>query len=672
MNLLRRSHYLALNIALLALTTLSGAFAQAPPKEQLIDDIEKQVQVLKQAVDELRRASQTNRVTQPTAEVPSPSGAAATGRRTNTNDPVARIRDEGMNRSQVMKTLSYLTDVIGPRLTGSPNLKRANEWTRDTLGSWGLSNAHLEAWGPFGRGWSLKRFSAQIIEPYAIPLIGAPKAWTPGFDQPITGEVIYLDARAEPELDKYKGRLKGAIVLASPPREVRARFESLAIRMAETNLLRLANASDPSAGAARFGLANPGSTNAPAIAGGARSGARAGRRGAGAAGPGDNAAATTNAAPTTAGPGRRGGGAAGGQFNFQGRVLSFLLNEGAALVVNPSTQGDGGTFFISAASAPGAGGPGGGRGGNASTNAARPSVYATNAPAIPAQIMLAAEDYNRLVRMIQQGEKLKMAVDLQVQFHNDDVMAYNTIAEIPGTDLKDEIVMIGAHMDSWHSGTGATDNGAGCAASMEAVRILQALKLQPRRTIRIGLWTGEEQGLLGSKAYVSRHFGYYTNITSADNASTSGGDTSGSSSQPAPAAGRSTRKLMREPAYEKFSSYFNLDNGTGKIRGVYMQGNEAVRPLFRSWLEPFYDLGAETLTLSNTGGTDHLSFDAIGLPGFQFIQDPIEYNSRTHHSNADVFDRIQADDMKQASTIMAAFLYHAATMDEKLPRKPAN
>ena len=264
-----------------------------------------------------------------------------------------------------------------------------------------------------------------------------------------------------------------------------------------------------------------------------------------------------------------------------------------------------------------------------------------------------------------------MAVDLKVNFHEDDLMAYNTVAEIPGSDLKDELVMIGAHMDSWHSGTGATDNGAGVAATMEAVRILQSLKLQPRRTIRIGLWTGEEQGLLGSKAYVAEHFGYYTNITATATAGSSGESSEGSSSSAAPSSSsRSTRQLVRRSEHGKFSTYFNLDNGTGKIRGVYMQGNEAVRPIFRRWLQPFSDLDAATLTLNNTSGTDHLSFNDVGLPGFQFIQDPLEYDTRTHHSNADVFDRIQGDDLKQAATIMAAFLYQAATMDEKLPRKP--
>jgi Zn-dependent M28 family amino/carboxypeptidase len=301
---------------------------------------------------------------------------------------------------------------------------------------------------------------------------------------------------------------------------------------------------------------------------------------------------------------------------------------------------------------------------------------------------LAIEDYNRLVRMIDLDQKLKMAVDLQVRYHDDDCMAYNTVADLPGTDLKDEIVMCGAHMDSWHSGTGATDNGAGVAAMMEAVRILATLKLPMRRTVRIGLWSGEEQGLMGSKAYVSKHLGYYKTNSSSLAASKRSEDGSSSSSssttlrtpkdesnQERSSAQTSTntpprRKLVRESEYGKFSAYFNLDNGAGRIRGVYLQGNEAVRPMFRRWLAPFSDLDAETITLGNTGGTDHQSFDAIGLPGFQFIQDPLDYGSRTHHSNEDVFDRVPPDDLKQCATIIAAFLYDAANAPEKLSRKP--
>jgi Zn-dependent M28 family amino/carboxypeptidase len=299
-------------------------------------------------------------------------------------------------------------------------------------------------------------------------------------------------------------------------------------------------------------------------------------------------------------------------------------------------------------------------------------VYSPDCPKIPAQVTMAVEDYNRLVRMIQQGEKLTMAVDLKTEYYTDDLKAYNTIAEIPGTDpeLKDQIVMVGGHMDSWQSGTGATDNGAGTVAAMEAVRIIKALDLKPRRTIRIALWTGEEQGLLGSRAYVSKHFGTNPNAGAFGGGGRGrgrGGAGGAGATQPA-----STRpaRIIKGEEYEKLSVYFNLDNGTGRIRGVYLQNNELGWPYFRRWLAPFADLGATTITTNNTGSTDHVSFDSIGLPAFQFIQDPIEYFSRTHHSSADVFDRIQADDMKQASTIMAACIYQAAMLDERFPRKP--
>jgi Zn-dependent M28 family amino/carboxypeptidase len=343
--------------------------------------------------------------------------------------------------------------------------------------------------------------------------------------------------------------------------------------------------------------------------------------------------------------------------------LAFCLAEGAALTITPSTTGDGGTVFVTSSAIPTGGARGGGTG--------APRVYSTNAPAIPPQVMMAVEDYNRLVRMIQLGEKPKMSVELQVQFHDEDLMAYNTVAEIPGTDLKDEVVMIGGHLDSWHVGTGATDNGAGVAAAMEAMRILKTLDLKPRRTIRIGLWSGEEQGLMGSRAYVGQHFGYDTNTPPSEPLRSP----RAASNEPSNGASSSTNTVtrqVRKKEFDKLSVYFNVDNGAGKIRGVYLQGNEAVRPLFRSWLEPFNDLGADTLTLSNTGSTDHVPFDNIGLPGFQFIQDPLEYTTRTHHSNADVFDRVPPDDLKQIATIFAAFAYNAAMTDEKVPRKPTS
>src|SRR6185369_9084783 len=359
---------------------------------------------------------------------------------------------------------------------------------------------------------------------------------------------------------------------------------------------------------------------------------------------------------------------------FSANKLRFFEAEGVAMLIDPG-RGDGGTIFVQSATvtpapvdpnAPPA--AGGGFGGGV-----RP--YDKAAKIMP-QAVLAIEHYNRIARMIQAGEAVKMTVDLSVAYQDADPMGYNTIAEIPGTDLKDEIVMLGGHMDSWHSGTGATDNAAGCAVAMEAVRIIQALGLKPRRTIRIALWSGEEQGLLGSRAYVAEHFGTLNNPTTSAAPSTGGANTAGMNSGNGNGNGNGGSApagptLVKKAEYEKLSGYFNLDNGTGKVRGVYLQGNEGIRPLFRQWLAPFRDMGATTLSISNTGGTDHLSFDAIGLPGFQFIQDEIEYDTRTHHSNQDVFDRIQADDMKQAATIMAAFVYQTAMRDEKLPRKPA-
>ncbi|MGH9871946.1 MAG: M20/M25/M40 family metallo-hydrolase [Pyrinomonadaceae bacterium] len=544
------------------------------------------------------------------AQQPTPSPSPATTQAPATpakdpNDPIERIKDEGMNRSQVMQTLSYLSDVIGPRLTASPGMKRSNEWTRDQLTKWGLQNAHLEAWGPFGRGWTLKRFSAQVSEPLDIPLIAYPKAWSPATAGPLTADVIYVDAKDEADLQRFKGKLKGAIVLTGKVREVKARFEPMGTRRDEKDLLTLADAPVPTAGTGRRNI----SEFRAALA-------------------------------------------------FACRKNQFFQAEGAALLVDASRAGDGGTIFVQSATVPqpcveNPFAPGAPR---------QIQPYDKAAPQIIPQLVLAVEHYNRIARMIEAGEKVKMTVDLAVEWQDKDPMGYNTVAEIPGSDLKDEVVMLGGHMDSWHAGTGATDNGAGVAVAMEAVRILQALNLKPRRTIRIALWTGEEQGLLGSRAYVAEHFGKMETPASSASAS----PTATASPAPSPSPG----VLVAKPDYEKFSSYFNLDNGTGKIRGVYLQNNEWVRPLFRQWLIPFRDMGAATLSISNTGGTDHLSFDAIGLPGFQFIQDEIEYDSRTHHSNQDVFDRIQADDMKQAATIMAAFIYNAAMQDEKVPRKP--
>ena len=519
--------------------------------------------------------------------------AAAPAVYTAPKETIDKIRDEGMNRSQVMQTLSYLTDVFGPRLTGSPNMKRANEWTRDKMKEWGMQNAGLESWGPFGRGWSLRKFTATVVDPQYVPVIGYPSAWSPSTKGAVTGEVVHLSAKTPEDLAKYKGQLAGKIVLVSNERPLKPIDKPLMNRMSDEDLAKLAAAPDP---AASGDSGNP----PPAM--------------------------IKNFVDS---------------MNFQAKKMKFLIDEGAAVMLENSNNGSGGTIFVQGASV-------GVEMGEIRTiedifNAAafQPHVKKWEGNMMP-QATIATEDYNRLVRMIKLGAKPRMTVEIDSQFYDDDPMQYNTVAEIPGSDpaLKDEVVMLGGHLDSWHSGTGATDNGAGCAAVMEAARIIIASGLKPRRTIRVALWSGEEQGIFGSTNYVKKHFGE-----------------------------KKDGSLVKGPDYDKLSAYYNLDNGTGKIRGVYMQGNAAVRPYFEAWLAPFADLGAKTLTLSNTGGTDHLPFDGIGLPGFQFIQDTVEYNTRTHHSNQDNFDRIQADDMKQSATIIAAFAYQTAMMDGKLPRK---
>lgn len=507
-------------------------------------------------------------------------------------DVVDKIKHEGLQNSQIPDTLSYLTDVIGPRLTASPNMKRANEWTRDTLTKWGLSNAHLEAWGPFGRGWQLDRFSAQVTAPQCIPLIAFPKAWAPG----VTvrgGDVVMVDVQNEDQLNALKGKLKGKVVLNGGLRPVEAIFSPQGTRMTDDELAQMEGS-------------KPAAPREP------------GQR-----------------------PNRAAGG--GGQFALNAAKYRLFVSEGVAAVLEPSRGADG-TIFVQSAivptpPAPAAPGP-------TTPNRRAPSAWSPDAPTTVPQVTVSVEQYNRMARMLRVGVPVKIDLDVKCQFIKGDGMGYNTVAELPGTDKKDEVVMVGGHMDSWHSGTGATDNAAGVAVAMEAVRILKAAGLPLRRTVRVALWSGEEQGLFGSRAYVAEHFGTR--------------QTPPGGTQPV---------LTTKPDHAKISAYFNLDNGTGRIRGIYQQSNAAVGPIFADWLKPFSDMGAKTVTLRNTGSTDHVSFDAVGIPGFQFIQDPIEYDTRTHHSNQDVYDRIQMDDLKQAAVIMATFLYQAANRDEMLPRK---
>ncbi|HKP88038.1 MAG TPA: M20/M25/M40 family metallo-hydrolase, partial [Blastocatellia bacterium] len=489
-----------------------------------------------------------------------------------------------------MEFISYLTDVTGPRLTGSPNIKSAQEWAKGRLSQWGLQNVHLEAWGPFGRGWSLEGFALNMVKPQYNPVMAYPKAWSPGTNGPVRGAVVYFAAKSDADLEKYRGKLKGAIVLMDKPREMKAHFDPEARRINDEELLKLANAGSQDEPRRRSDLT-----------------------------PEQKAEA---------------------ELTLKKWLMASA--EGAAVILEPG-RGDGGTIFVQSATIPMP---------IDATRDQRPRPYAKDVTGVLPQAVVAAEHYNRMIRMIEKGVPVQLEVNIDARFYDQDLMSHNVIAEIPGTDLKDEVVMLGAHLDSWHGGTGATDNAAGSAVCMEVMRILQTLGLKPRRTIRMALWSGEEQGLLGSRAYVAEHFGRRVDQPGAQ-----------------PGAQSTTPQFEIKPGNEKVAGYFNLDNGTGKIRGVYLQGNEEVRPIFRAWLAPFKDLGATTLTFSDTRGTDHLSFDTVGIPAFQFIQDPVEYDSRTHHSNMDVYDRIQEDDLRQAATVMAAFVYNTAMRDKKLPRK---
>jgi carboxypeptidase Q len=545
------------------------------------------------------RARQTTPATPQTQTTPQPQSQPQPS-----PDIIERIKDEGVNRSQLMQTVEYLTDVIGPRLTGSSALRRANDWTKEKLTEWGLANAHLEPWGPFGRGWTLKRFSAEVVEPQAFPLLAYPRAWSPGLDAPLTSDVVLVEAKNEEELQKYKGTLRGKIVLAGAVRDLKPRFAAASKRLSDKELLELADAPDPAA--------QPRRTRTPPT-------------------PEQIAAA-----------------------RFGDRKTQFYYEEGAALLVGSSPAGDGGMLqFVQQAGVPQP---------FDTPFDRRVQPWQKDAPKLIPQIALSNDHYNRLARMIRQGVKVRMSVNLQVEFDDTDPMAYNTVAEIPGSDLKDEVVMLGGHLDSWHTATGATDNAVGASIMMEAVRILKAVGVQPRRTIRIALWSGEEEGLLGSRFYVREHFGPVQAPATAAQAATP------NVAPQAPAF---------KPEHERLNVYFNVDSGTGAIRGVYLQGNEALRPTFRRWLEPFRQLkvgdttyDASTVTVSNSEGSDFLSFDAVGLNGIDFLQDEIEYETRTWHTNQDNFDRILPDDVKEAACIVAAFVYDAAMMDGQLPRKP--
>jgi carboxypeptidase Q len=504
---------------------------------------------------------------------------------------IARIVDEGLHRSQVMEHVIWLADIHGPRLTGSPGIEHAGVWARDLLTAWGLSNVREERFA-FGRGWSLERFSAHLIAPQIQPIIGMPKSWTHGTGGPVVADVVYAPILSEADFQRYHGTLRGRIVLTQPERHVDLLEGRVVLRMNEQEIEEARTIVDPRAAPAPV----PPTAREPAA-------------------PPRPAPAPPDARPTAQRI---------AQFYHDEGVVA-LLERGADSDIVPggsdlswtTQRTDGGTIFVTA---------GGSR--------------APDAPVTPPSVVLAVEHYNRMVRILERDVPVRMELDVRTRFHEETrPNAFNIIAEIPGTDaaLRDEIVLIGAHFDSHHGATGATDNATGSAAMMEAMRILHAVGAQPRRTIRIGLWGAEEQGLLGARNYVERHL--------LDDAGP-------------------------KPAFDRFSAYFNIDNGTGRIRGIWLERNLAARHLFEGWLTlpALRELGVDIIGPRAVGATDHAAFTRVGLPGFQFIQERLEYRSRTHHSNMDVVDRVQPDDMRQMATVAAIFAYLAAQADERVPR----
>jgi hypothetical protein len=510
-----------------------------------------------------------------------------------------RIRDEGLNHSHVMEYATALMDGIGPRLTGSPNLKKANEWTRDTLTKIGLENAHLEDWGEFGLGWQQLNTWARMVTPDTAVLIVQATPWSAATPGPVTGDVVFVNIQTEKDFDQYKGKLAGKIVLFGAMRAVPPVDKALSSRYNDKDLENISKL--------------PG---------------------------------TKNFSPEYQVRLRAYLDKKMERQRLIDMVAQFFYDEKVAAVIEPSRDGDNG------------GGSGGTLFDDFGATLSDTPYIAEKRVKIPV-VVAAIESYGRLYRLTQAHVPVSVEIDVETRFTGEHEHGFNTVAEIPGTDpnLKEQVVMVGGHLDSWSAGTGATDDGAGTIVAMEAVRILKALDVKPRRTIRIALWSGEEQCTLGSKGYVTQHYGSAKPSTALDQLV--------------------LRECMRhaagppdvKPEYRLISAYFNLDAGTGKIRGIYAQGNKAIMPIFAQWITPLKNLGVTTISERNAGGTDRLSFDFVGIPSFDFIQDMLDYESRTHHSNEDVYERLQPDDLKQVATVTTIFLYDAAQRDQMLPRK---
>ena len=503
-----------------------------------------------------------------------------------------QIRIEGLTHSHVMEYASALMDGIGPRLTGSPNVKHANEWTRDQLAAMGCTNAHLEDWGEFGMGWQQLNTWTRMASPDTAVFITQAAPWSPSSNGTISGQAVWIDVKKEEDLDKYKGKLAGKVVLLGEMREVKPVDKPLFERDDEKDLAKIIE----------HPLVPEQEYFTPELM---------------------------------------------KSIDLRQKISKFLADEHALAVILPSRDGrnnggSGGTIFV-----------------DSSRGLGWFSYQREHIQPVPV-VIAAIENYGRVYRLLKANVPVTIEMNVDVKFTGDHEHGFDTIAEIPGTDpkLKDEVVMVGGHLDSWAAATGATDNGAGTVVAMEVMRILNALQVKPRRTIRIGLWTGEEQGLFGSIGYVKQHFGFVPLSTAPDQVKLP-------EWMRKPAG-----PLVLKPEQQKISGYFNVDNGSGKILGVYLQENIAETPIFAQWIEPLKDLGVTAISVRNTEGTDHESFDAVGIPGFQFIQDKLDYATRTHHSNMDTYERLQPGDLAQAATVEAIFVYNTAMRDQMLPRKP--
>lgn len=552
-------------------------------------------------------------------------------------EDVNKIKAEGMQRSQVMELSSWLSDVYAPRLMGSPMYSKAADWAIAKMKEWGLVNVKAEPWvnrNGFDRGWTNDKYYMSVVSPDPFPIPGTPTAWTPGTNGLVKGEAVLVTAMTPEDLAAYKGKLKGKWILTQAVPDVPAYWTVISKRYTLDELAAMEL--NPAPGL-EFGVTPPGQRAgapvAPAMPAMPTAPAAPAAKPAAAPAAGQPAAPAAPAQPA----GQRAG------FGAMNARNDFFLAEGVLGLLSTAPRGHG-IYVIS---------------GNRSSDPAK---------TLPA-IVIPAEQYGRIGRMLAKKIPVTIEADIKNTYYPNPPV-FNVVGEIPGTDKADEIVMLGGHLDCWHAATGAADNGCGVTSMMEAMRILKATGVKLRRTVRIGLWGAEEQGLIGSREYVSAHFASRQMPQPPAPNQVVVGTPPAAAGQRGGGFGGPTGPLEKKPEYDKLSAYYNIDNGTGAIRGIYLQGNDAAGPIFREFVEPLRNLGMTAVTIRNTGGTDHQSFDGVGLPGFQFIQDETEYNAIIHHTNLDTYERLQPNDLMKDATIAAVFAYLTANREDKIPRKP--